>query len=251
MLNENTVMKLHEMRLRGMADAMNAQMENHSFEQMSFEERFGLIIDEEYNRRQNNRMARLIKEAGYEISDACVENVKYHEDRMLDRNLITKLSVCNYIHERQNIILLGPAGSGKTYLANAFGMAASRKRLTVKYTKLPDMLGDLAVAHGQGSYKKLLKQYAGVKLLILDEWLLFPLSIDDAKYLFDLIDLRQGAGSMIFCSQFEINGWHSKIGESALADAICDRIVHNAHKIVIKGKNSMRKRMGLGENQQT
>ena len=250
MLNENTVMKLHEMRLRGMADAMNAQMDDKDFEQMPFEDRIGLIVDAEYNRRQNNRMDRLIKEAGY-VVDASVEDIDYRESRKLNRNLIKRLSTCNYIHERQNIIILGPAGSGKTFLANAFGMAASRNRLPVRYYKLPDLLSDMALAHGEGTYKKLLKQCAGVKLLILDEWLLFPLSGNESKYLYELMDLRQYTGSMIICSQFDTIGWHAKIGETAVADSICDRIVHNSHKIKIDGKDSMRKHNSLSETLST
>jgi DNA replication protein DnaC len=248
MLNENTVTKLREMKLKGMADAMSTQMDDGGFEQMPFEDRFGLIVDAEYTKRQNNRMARLIKEAGYAVSGASVEDIEYHEERKLNGNLIKRLSTCNYIHEKQNIILLGPAGSGKTFIANALGMAASRSRLPVKYVKLPDLLGELAIADGDGKYKKLIRQYARVKLLILDEWLLFPLSQGEAKYLYDLIDLRQYTGSTILCSQFEISGWHAKIGVTAVADSICDRIVHNAHKITIGGRDSMRKRKGLSEN---
>jgi DNA replication protein DnaC len=247
MLNENTVMKLREMRLSGMADAMSAQMDSRGFEGMPFEDRFGLIVDAEYTRRQNNRMARLIKDAGYAVSGASVEDIEYHEDRGLNRSLIKRLSSCNYIHERQNVILLGPAGSGKTFIANALGMAASRGKLPVRYVKLPDLLGELAIADGAGKYKKLIRQYARVKLLILDEWLLFPLAPGEAKYLYDLIDLRQNTGATILCSQSEISGWHAKIGVPAVADSICDRIVHNAHKITIGGRESMRKRKGLGE----
>ena len=249
MLNENTAMKLREMRLSGMADAMNSQMNDHGFEQMPFEDRFGLIVDTEYVRRRNNRMTRLIKEAGYVVSGASVEDIEYNEERKLNRNLIKRLSTCNYIHERQNIILLGPAGSGKTFLANAFGMAASRNRLTVKYFRLPDLLGEMAMAQGEGKYKKLIRQCAGVKLLILDEWLLFPLTPGDAKNLYELVDSRANSGSTIFCSQFDITAWHDKIGETAVADSICDRIVHNAHKIVIGGNDSMRKRKYSGEIQ--
>lgn len=242
MLNENTVTKLRDMKLSGMADAMNAQINDKGFEQMPFEDRFGLIVDAEHTRRQNNRMDRLIKEAGYVVSGASVEDIEYSEERKLNRNLIKRLSTCNYVHERQNIILLGPAGSGKTFMANALGMAASRNRLTVKYCKLADLLGDLAIAQGEGIYKKAVRQCAKVKLLILDEWLLFPLMPDEAKHLYDLMDLRANTGSTIFCSQFEISAWHGKIGETAVADSICDRIVHNSHKIVIGGNDSMRKR---------
>jgi DNA replication protein DnaC len=241
MLNENTAMKLHELKLSGMAEAMDTQMRDKDFEQMSFEERFGLIVDAEHAKRLNNRTARLIKDAGYAVS-ACVEDIEYHEDRKLDRNPIKRLSTCNYIHERQNVIILGPTGSGKSFLASALGMAASRMRIPVRYVRLPDILGELAVARGEGKYRKLLKQYLKVKLLILDEWLLFPLSADEARDLFDLVDLRHSEGSTIFCSQFETGGWHAKIGEATLADAICDRIVHNAHRIIIGSKDSMRRR---------
>jgi DNA replication protein DnaC len=241
MLNENTTMKLHEMKLAGMAEAMDVQMRDKDFDMMSFEERFGLIVDAEHTKRLNNRMTKLIRDAGYTVS-ACVEDIEYHEDRKLDKNLIKRLSTCNYIHERQNVIILGPTGSGKSFLASALGMAASRMRIPVRYVKLPDILGDLAVARGEGRYRKLLKQYLKVKLLILDEWLLFPLSADEARNLFDLVDARHSEGSTIFCSQFETGGWHAKIGEATLADAICDRIVHNAHRIVIGGRDSMRRR---------
>jgi DNA replication protein DnaC len=241
MLNENTTTKLNEMKLSGMASAIDAQMRDKDFDLMTFEERFGLIVDAEHTKRLNNRMARLIKDAGYAVS-ACVEDIEYHEDRKLDKNLIKRLSTCNYIHERQNVIILGPTGSGKSFLASALGMAASRMRIPVRYVKLPDILGELAVARGEGKGRKLLKQYLKAKLLILDEWLLFPLSPDEARDLFDLVDVRYNERSTIFCSQFETGGWHAKIGEAALADAICDRIVHNAHKIVIGGKDSMRRR---------
>jgi DNA replication protein DnaC len=241
MLNENTTMKLHELKLSGMADAMDVQMHDKDFDLMSFEERFGLIVDAEHTKRLNNRMSKLIKDAGYAVN-ACVEDIEYHEDRKLDRNLIKRLSTCNYIHERQNVIILGPTGSGKSFLASALGMAASRMRISARYVRLPDILSDLAVARGEGKYRKLLKQYLKVKLLILDEWLLFPLSTDEARDLFDLVDARHSEGSTIFCSQFETGGWHAKIGEATLADAICDRIVHNAHKIVIGGRDSMRRR---------
>jgi DNA replication protein DnaC len=239
MLNENTVMKLHEMKLSGMAEALDIQMRDKDFEQLSFEERFGLIVDAEHSKRQNNRITRLIKDAGYVIN-ACIEDIEYHEDRKIDRNLIKRLSTCNYIHSRQNVIILGPTGSGKSFLANALGMAASRMRISVRYAKLPDLLSELAVARGEGRYRKCLKHYLNAKLLILDEWLLFPLSMEESRDLFDLIDVRHSEGSTILCSQFDVSGWHAKIGEPTLADALCDRIVHNAHKIIIGGKDSMR-----------
>ncbi len=249
MLNETTLTKLRDLKLKSMAEGFDEQLSSTNYEHMSFEERFGLLVDAEWTRRENSRMDRLFKNATFSISNACIEDIEYHADRKLDRKLITKLGTCNYINEYHNVIILGTTGSGKTFLANALGVAASRKRLTVKYAKLPDLMGELAVAYGEGRYRKVLKQYTQVKLLILDEWLLLPLRGDEARFLFDLVDARYNLGSTIYCSQFEPNGWHSKIGEPALSDAICDRIVNNSYNIIVGSKDSesMRRRKGFKE----
>jgi len=247
MLNDNTVTKLHEMKLSVMAQAFREQTKDSKFNEMAFEERFGLIVDSEWATRKNNRLVRLIRNAGYVFSDACVENIEYHDDRNLDKAQIARLSMCNYIQEYHNIIILGATGSGKTYLANALGMSASRNFYTVKYCRLPELLGELAIARGDGSYRKIMKLYKQVKLLILDEWLLFPLKETEARDLLEIVEARHKKASTIFCSQFELGGWYHKIGEPTLADAICDRIAHDSYTILIEGKDSMRKRKGISE----
>ena len=246
MLNENTVSKLHEMKLSIMAKTFRSHIDDNSLNDLSFGERFGLIVDAEWIARKNNRLMRLIKNAGYEIPNACIEDIEYHADRKLNKDLIARLATCNYIEECSNIIIMGATGNGKTYLANAFGMAASRNFYTVKYIRLPELLAELAIARGESRYPKVVKLYKQVRLLIIDEWLLFPLSSSSAVDVLDIVNARHKRASTIFCSQFAADGWHDKIGEPAVADAICDRIVHDSYTIFIQG-DGMRKRKGIKE----
>jgi len=248
MLMENTVNKLREMRLSVMASAFKAQLADPKFQCMAFEDRFGLIADKEWCARKNNHLKRLVKQAGFSEPGACVEDIEYHPDRNLDKNMIVRLSTCNYILEHHNAMLLGATGSGKTYLACALGMAAVRNYLTVKYIRLPEMLVDLAIARGSGTIRKTMAQYKKFSLLIIDEWLLLPLSETESRDLLEIVEARHKKASTVFCSQFDVPGWRDKLGDPILADAICDRIVHDSYTIVIKGKDSMRKRKGISED---
>jgi DNA replication protein DnaC len=247
MLSNNTITKLHEMKLSVMAKTFSSQLADSSFNDLPFEERFGLTVDAEWAARKTNRLTRLIKNAGYDFPGACIEDIEYLPDRQLDKALITRLSTCNYIEQRHNIIVMGATGNGKTYVSNALGMAANRSFYTVKYTRLPELLGELAVARAEGRFAKAVKPYKHVRLLIIDEWLLFPVSDSDARDILEIINARHKRASTIFCSQFAPEGWYDKVIDPAVADAICDRIVHDSYKIIIHG-DGMRKRKGIKEN---
>ncbi|MEZ0481160.1 IS21-like element helper ATPase IstB [Planococcus sp. SSTMD024] len=242
---ESTITKLNEMRLSAIADTYYEQMKDPQYQELSFEDRFNLLIDSEYIRRKNNKLDRLIRSANLRMPDACVEDIQYHEDRKLDRTTILRLASCNYIGEKQNVILKGTSGNGKSYLACALGISACRNGYTAKYIRLPDLLDELALARLNGTYQKHMKAYRKVNLLILDEWLLVSLTEHEARDVLEIVEARYQNASTIFCSQFEPSGWYEQIGEATLADAILDRVIHSSHSILIDGKISMRERLGI------
>jgi len=248
MLTENTISKLYEMRLNSMAQTFRDQMTDNIYASMLFEERFGLLVDSEWSRRRNNRLTLLIRKAEYVHPQACTEDINYVPDRHLDKGQIARLSLCNYIQDCNNVIILGATGTGKSYLSCALGIAANRNFYSSRYIRLPDLFAELAIARGEGNFLKVIAEYKKVKLLILDEWLLLPLTNSEIRDLLEIVEARSGRGSTIFCSQFEVNGWYQKIGDETIADAICDRIIHNAYTILLKG-DSLRKMNGVIEGE--
>lgn len=250
MVKQSTIDKLHDMRMSCMAGAFQEQCSSHDFDGFSFEDRFGMLVDKEWDKRRSNNKHKLIRSAGFRFPGACIEDIEYHQDRKLDRGQILNLASCGYITDNHHIILKGASGNGKTYISNALGIAACRNFKSVKYIRIPDLLNELAVARMEGTFAKFKKSIQKVDLLILDEFLLTPLDSDQARELLEIIEVRTIKGSMIFCTQFEPEGWYTRIGneeDTILSDAIVDRIIPNSYEIMIEENVSMRERHGINQ----
>lgn len=232
---QSTTDKLIEMRLTSMADAFTLQNADPNMKEVSFEDRFGMLVDIEYSNRKSNSLKRLIRNADFDQPEAHIADINYTSGRKLNRTLIDRLATCEYITEHRNLFITGATGSGKTYMACAFGMEACKQRFRTRYVRLPELLMDLEMARNDGTYKKVQAKYANPVLLIIDEWLLLKPNESEQHDILELLHRRRRNSSTIFCSQYDSSGWYEQLGgdDSPLAEAILDRIKHDAYKINI------------------
>jgi DNA replication protein DnaC len=240
MLNEQTFEKLYAMKLVGMADALKDQMGRTDMDGLTFEERFGMLVDAQALFRENKRMKRLLENAKLKVS-ASMEDIDYRTSRGLDKSVFLKLGTCEWIRQHQNVIVVGPTGVGKTFLACALAHKACREGMSSFYIRTPKLYYMLAMARADGSYARVLARLAKTSVLILDDLGLAALTDTERQDLLEVIEDRHGSASTIITSQLPVEHWHEVIGDPTIADALLDRLVHNAHKITLKGE-SMRKR---------
>ena len=239
MLKHPTLDKLHALKLTGMAAALEDQSATPDITDLSFEERLGLLVDREMTERDNRRMSSRLRRAKLRHA-AILEDIDYRNSRGLDKGLVQSLASCQWVKEHLNVLITGPTGVGKTWLACALAHKACREGYTAQYVRLTRLLRDLTIAKGDGQYSKLLTSLAKVDVLILDDWGLMKLSAENRRDLLEVLEDRHGRRSTIATSQLPIEEWHGIIGDATLADAILDRLVHNAYKINLRGE-SMRK----------
>ncbi len=239
MLTHPTLDKLNMLRFTGMAKALSEQMQLPEIEQLGFEERLGLLIDREMTERDDRRLKSRLRKARLK-QNACLEDIDYRHPRGLDRSLISALANGQWVKKHLNILITGPTGVGKTWIACALAQKACREGYSALYLRLPRLLQEMPIAKGDGSYPKLLRTLAKTDVLILDDWGLSKLSAEQRRDLLEILEDRHDTRSTLVTSQLPMDQWHHSIGEPTLADAILDRLVHNAYKIKLKGE-SMRK----------
>lgn len=250
MLHHPTLDQLHELRLSGMARAWQEQRQSAQYDTLSFDERFAFLVEREYEERNNRRLKTRLSKARLRLQ-AAVEDIDYRTSRGLDKRLMLALATCGWVRENQNCLITGPTGAGKTYLACALGNKACREGFTVLYARAPRLLGELTLAKADGRYPKLMKTIARIELLILDDWATALLTDENRRDMLEIMEDRYQRKATLVAAQLPIEHWHDAIGDPTLADAILDRLVHNAHKITLKGESMRKKKHPLNPDPKT
>lgn len=241
--SQSTMDKLYNMRLSVMAQAYRDQEETPGVADMTFDERFAMIVDAEWDARRVNKRTRLLRQAGFSDPEANITDIRYDADRKLDKSNMVELANCEWVRNHRNVLITGASSAGKSWIACALGVAACNAFFSVRYVRLPEMLDELTVRKDE-EWLKMKKRYLKCDLLILDDWLLEKVDGKQARELLEIVEGRLRTGSLLICSQFSPAGWHAKLGEGAIADAVIDRIVYRSEIIHIEGDESMRKRIG-------
>lgn len=240
MLTNPTRQALTTLRMPGMAKAYEEQLASPSYQSMSFDDRFGLLVDAELATRENRRVTRLLKSAKLKAPGAVPEDIDFSARRGIDKRQVMDLLTCQWIERGQHVVITGPTGTGKTWLGCALGREAARKGLSVSYQRMPRLMEDMEVAYSDGSLPALRTKLGKARLLILDDWGVAPITARGRQHLLEVIDDRVPGGSVLITSQLPVKPWHDYLGEPTVADAILDRLLHNKHTIELKG-DSMRK----------
>ena len=243
MLDKATLTKLREMKLSAMADKFIWQQEQADMQSLTFEERFGMLVDAEWLAKRGRRIERFIRQAEFRFP-AVLEDIDYHNRRGISKEDILRLSDCSFIHKKQNVILSGPTGVGKTYLACALGRCACHWGLPVRYFRISDLFLSLEDARSSGSYLSLRRRLTNIPLLILDDWGMKSFSLDECYEVMDLAESRYSKASTLILAQIPPTSWHDLFPDPTLADATLDRLIHNAFKYNLTG-DSLRKILAL------